>query len=503
MTTLTESRAYSPVTQAIAGLKNLILDPDEVRNGTIVTIPQYPGKAEGDEITFSWQGGVHSFTFSVTVSAGNSGIPIPIPIAYDPYIIGNLDASVSVSYEVKRTNGRTDTSPALVFRIERQLGQNLVAPTVIEASLGGTLDPINAQNGATVRVAFVGMLPTDSLSVVWSIDGSSDPYETAPQNGSLSGSVNFLIPVAVVAASQGKQISVRYFVGRGGRPGVPSALLELSVRALGQEHLPAPVVPQASGGTLELTGFTGNASVTVAAWPLIAVGQRYWISVQGTLDDGTPRTFYVVSGQVVNQAQVGAGLSHPILRSELERLGHNSTLTVTCSVTFDGSANLESARSFPTLSLSLKTLPDKETEGFETLPNFIGVGVSISLKFMRLFITGTNGFLAQGGYFQLLNDYCIASLTHSDGPVSGVNLELTHVASRVDFKYWGNADIIVMDESDRVIYSRRYSHTVEWQMMDVSIVVPGKKIKTVKMQAFRGNPAGRNEAEIARFTATY
>ncbi|MNJ41447.1 hypothetical protein D3C77_363730 [compost metagenome] len=501
MTTLRESRAGSPVTQAIVGLKNLILDPDEVPSGTIATIPQYSDKAEGDVITLKWLGVAGAtYTFSVTVDASNSSAPIPIAIAYTPYIIGNLDTNVSVIYEVRRKNGSTATSSALVFRIARQLEQNLVAPTVIEASLGGTLDPINAQNGATVRVAFVGMLPTDILAAVWTIEGNPNAYETAPQNGSLGGVVNFLIPVAVVAESQGKRISVRYFVGRGGRPGAPSALLELSVRVLGQEHLPAPVVPKASGGTLDLTGFTGNASVTIAAWPLIAVGQRYWISVQGTLEDGTPRTFYVVSGQVVNQAQVGAGLSHPILRSELERLGHNSTLTVTCSVTFDGSANLENARYFPTLSLSLKTLPVQDFENFTSLPDRIYVGSSISLRFMRLFVTGSpGGFAVRNNYPPQLGTY-VASWWVND-LLANVNLELTHVASAVQFQFWGNATIIARNQSGGVIYSRQHSHTIQWSWQPISIDIQGQKIKTIEIQA--STPASPREGLCAQFRVIY
>lgn len=350
MTTLSESRADIHVAEAIVGLKNLILDPDEVRNGTYANIPQYLDKAEGEVITLRWQGVVGAtYTFSITVDASNSSAPIPISIAYAPYIIDNLDTSVSVIYEVRRKNGSTATSSPLVFRIERQLGQNLVAPTVIQAA-GGTLDPNNARSGATVRVAYVGMLASDILVADWRGEGVADSHQTEQKNGSLFGYVDFDIPVSVVAASQGKTIRVLYAVIRGANPAVLSQPLELPVSVLGQQHLPVPVVPQASGGTLDLSRFAADASATVEAWPLIAQGQRYWISAQGTLVDGTPHTFYVARGQLVGDL---VGVTETVLRSELERFKHESALNVLVKVTFDGVTDEIKAYPFPTLALQL------------------------------------------------------------------------------------------------------------------------------------------------------
>lgn len=111
-------------TQAIVGLRNLILDPGEVPNGTNANIPQYHGKAIGDLITFTWQSAAGpSFTTTIPVNAGNVGAPIPVRIAYDPYIIGNVDISVSVSYEVKRKDGPDAKSQPLSFLIQWQRGK--------------------------------------------------------------------------------------------------------------------------------------------------------------------------------------------------------------------------------------------------------------------------------------------------------------------------------------------------------------------------------------------
>ncbi|MGH8440074.1 MAG: hypothetical protein ACRERW_13610, partial [Pseudomonas sp.] len=344
-------------TQAIVGLRNLVLDPDEVRNGTNANIPQYADKAEGDVITLKWESDSGpTFSTSVTVSAGNATVPIPVKIAYQPYIIGNLDNTVSVIYEVKRKNGRTATAQALSFLVKRQLAENLVEPTVREAS-GGMLNPIQARNGATVRVAYSGMLANDVLTVDWQGEGGADSYQSAQQNGSTFGYVDFAIPVSVVAASQRKTITVRYAVIRGGNPGLLSKPLALVVGELSQGVLPTPVVPEANAGTLDLATFQGNATVNIQPWPLIATGQRYWIKVSGTLENGTAHNFYAAQSQIVSDSEVGAGLSRPLARSELNKLKGDSSLVIEVSVSFDGVTDQAGARAFPVLSLTLRTIP--------------------------------------------------------------------------------------------------------------------------------------------------
>jgi hypothetical protein len=203
---------------------------------------------------------------------------------------------------------------------------------------------------------------------------------------------------------------------------------------------------------------------------------------------------------VVNQAQVGAGLSHPILRSELERFGHNSLLTVTCSVTFEGSENQENARLFPALSLSLRTLPAQDFEDFTSLPERIYVGSSISLRFMRLYVTGDPGGFAFSSYWPPFNSHYVGSW-RVNSLLAVVNLELTHVASAVHFQFWGTGRIIAKDRSGKVIYSMHHSHTHEWSLLPISIANLGEKIKTIVLE-FTGDPRYK-EALWAQFRVTY
>ncbi|MFJ9991285.1 hypothetical protein ACIQSO_11130 [Pseudomonas putida] len=230
-------------------------------------------------------------------------------------------------------------------------------PSVLEA-VDNRLEPINADNGAKVRVEYLGMVNSDTLAVAWLGSNPAERWESEPKSGSVFGIVDFSVPASVVAASQGTVVEVRYAVAQAGKPGVPSLPLALTVGELAQADLPMPAITQANPTTrtLDLNGFVGNASATVAAWPLIATGQRFWVRIDGTLENGSAHRFYAASAQAVTEAQVGQGLGVVVLRTELEKLKHESGLSVTVSVAFDGASNEAAARAFPVAAYTLEKL---------------------------------------------------------------------------------------------------------------------------------------------------
>ncbi|MNJ43761.1 hypothetical protein D3C77_387840 [compost metagenome] len=266
----------------------------------------------------------------------------------------------------------------------------------------------------------------------------------------------------MVAASQGKTIRVLYVVIRGANPAMLSQPLDLPVSVLGQQHLPTPVVPQASGGTLDLTRFTGDASVTVKAWPLIAAGQRYWISVSGTLENGSEHSFYVAHNQAVGISQVGEGLNHSLLRAELERFKHDSMLTVVVLVTFDGSSDMANARRFPEFGLTLKTVPDISIIDFENLPaedTYLPVGTQYDLKYATLKVFS---YPAQVGrnihpapYFENKR-----LLMHSYNNALGhIEIHLKRPAERVRFGFAFTSEIIAYDVNGKEVYRNYFTNS--------------------------------------------
>lgn len=419
MTTSSESDPDSLTPQAIVGPKSLILDPDEVHDGTHANIPQYVGKTEGDVITLSWESDSGpTFSTRLTVNADNAKVPIPVKIAYQPYIIDNLGNIVSVIYEVKRINGRTATARALSFLIKRQLAESLVAPMVLEAS-GSVLDPMKALSGATALVSYQGMRDGDCVSVFWNGEKVEPSKQVVPGDTF----VDIKIPVSMVAASLGKSIIVHYEVARGSNLGVKSHLLALDVGQLSEDDLPTPTVPEASDGTLDLRCFEGDGSVTVSLWPLIAQGQRYWISVQGTLEDGTAYRFYLVRGGVVSEANLKGGVAAVWPRSEIENFKDNGEVTIMAGVNFDGSVEEGRASSFPLGVVKLVKAGVVRVEDFESLPvhQVYNPGETVELPEFTFSVSGSSvkvsdGYQGVSGKYLELGVRAIVTVTFFNQP---------------------------------------------------------------------------------------
>jgi hypothetical protein len=265
------------------------------------------------------------------------------------------------------------TSKPLTFQVKRQAQEHFVAPTVLEAANNGNgpLDPSKATSGATVRVKYERMLTSDTLEVTWNGVNQADSWKSESENGSTSGHVDFTVPVSVVAASQGKTIEVAYAVVRNGQPN-PSVPLKLLVSTLAQQELPAPEVPQAKDGVLDLTAFSGAATVKVlkstgSVWPLWAEKQTYWIMLEGTLPDGKGYKYYLANEGVLSEAQGKAGLNIGLPRAQLEKLKQDSTLTVTLKVAYDPSGIESDARAFPIANYTVKS-QTKMCEDFSSAP---------------------------------------------------------------------------------------------------------------------------------------
>lgn len=254
--------------------------------------------------------------------------------------------------QLTQARGTMATSKPLSFKVVSKAA-NYPAPKVLEAP-NDTLDPIDASNGATVRVQYEGMQTTDILAVAWTGSSQADTWESEQKFGSAFGHVDFAVPVSVVAASQGKIINVRYAVVRNGQPGKLSEQLPLEVGELPQDELLPPEVVEAKGDVLDLADFEGNATVRVKPWKLIAVKQRYWLLVTGTLESGTEYTFYLANGVEVRDAEVGAGVEVSLARSEMEKLADDSQLLVTMKVAFDGGTDESKAKAFESYACTLK-----------------------------------------------------------------------------------------------------------------------------------------------------
>ncbi|MET4674773.1 MULTISPECIES: hypothetical protein [unclassified Luteibacter] len=145
-----------------------------------------------------------------------------------------------------------------------------------------------------------------------------------------------------------------------------SPALSLNVSKPGNQdaRLPRPAVADADGDQLDLNAFAGDTTITCVPWPLIAIGQKVWLAVDGTLDDGTTTTLRLWTGSPVVASEIGNGLSKTLSRTWLKSLRNDSSITVRLNVTFD-----ESTHEARSVAFRVRTLAVRVSE-FNLVDNF-------------------------------------------------------------------------------------------------------------------------------------
>ncbi|MGW7775113.1 hypothetical protein ACTWM0_19455 [Pseudomonas machongensis] len=247
--------------------------------------------------------------------------------------------------QLTQANSTKAASKPLSFKVVSQ-SADYPAPTVREVT-GGTLKPFDARNGATVVVTYPTMNSSHKIIVRVAGHNEAATFTSEPQNGSASGSVNFTVPAPVIGASQGRSVIVQYVVTRGSNEPRLSVPLTLTVTELSAEQLPAPEVPEATEGILDLGAFEGDATVKVSktigdkqyAWPLAGEGQLYWVVAEVRFGGNLLFEVPLASGEALNPTQVTQGLELKLKRGTLDLIKDGSELNVIVEVAYDKSQN--------------------------------------------------------------------------------------------------------------------------------------------------------------------
>jgi hypothetical protein len=161
--------------------------------------------------------------------------------------------------------------------------------------------------------------------------------------------VSFNISTEAIALALGKTVEVLYYVQRDADP-LDSDILTLTVRPLPSSALEAPKITQAPDDqNLDVGKLTGDADLTVKAWPFIATGQRIWLRFEGTQNDGTPYNWNHPTWQnfAITSA---ANQTAKVALNELQKLKSGSDLRLILEVSFDGG---QTRTSFPVRTLQL------------------------------------------------------------------------------------------------------------------------------------------------------
>lgn len=213
------------------------------------------------------------------------------------------------------------------------------APTVEEAPTG-QLDPIDGRKGVKVFVQYDSMSAGDLIGLRFDTD------DTFEQQWGVSSPLIFNVPVERVAAAIGRDVLVVYAVRRASGIAL-STILNLKVLPIPADQLQAPQITQASGEDLDVSALTADADVTLAPWPLIAVGQMLWLKLEGSSNLDLP------AWQGFKITSTGTQ-STKIPLSYLQTLTNGSPLKLVVEVSFD---NGVTRQPFPVKTYTVEQAP--------------------------------------------------------------------------------------------------------------------------------------------------
>jgi len=188
------------------------------------------------------------------------------------------------------------------------------------------LTPQAVTSGATVVVSFDQMLPTDRIRAVFSgVAGIGTHSET--KDGNSRKVVEFTIPAEVIGvniAQAGRDITVQYFLIRGGTREIPSRILSVYLRPL--LTLPRPSIEGFDTAVLDISRLVGHERTVVNVWQFINRTQRVWLEFSGQRVAGGTYVETVYAGDLVNAAGETNGILAPTPVANLRLLRDGSDL---------------------------------------------------------------------------------------------------------------------------------------------------------------------------------
>lgn len=244
--------------------------------------------------------------------------------------------------------------PSVLVNLLTEPHLDLAAPHLVESVDCGTdgwvVNPVNTVKGAHIQVAYEHMCPGDRVCPTFT--GTPGPGSPALEcHVVVEGEQSLLFSVlpSAISANLQQKVSSSYTVSRscGGFWESPAQ----EVQVLDISGLPTPAVEQATGSTLDLNTFAGDATATVSAWPYIALGQSCWLWVTGVLESGSAYSFEVLEGEPLTEEWLASGVNTPLPRDELQKLADCRDVEVHFAVNFNGQSDKTSAKAFPPLVL--------------------------------------------------------------------------------------------------------------------------------------------------------
>ncbi|AIS19190.1 hypothetical protein LT40_18005 [Pseudomonas rhizosphaerae] len=361
------SNLPKPTTEPV--FANGEIDPGAIVDAIKVVVEPNSTLAPGDLLTVKWLGRSNA-SITLTDQAFPSSGNLEIRIGKTPYIDGNTNGYVDVSYEARRNGQPVGSSQVLQLHVGAAAELPWPLPKVVDATNGevSTWQPVKPgtsyeSNTATVVVSDSRILAGDTVAIIWRLPGGTDL--TIPWMLAGAGEGRVPVPATVLVRSLGQTVQVGYVVFRGPASDLVgnSALMNLQVGTLPANELSELIILEAAnsgaGPEFDVSRLMQDATIRVGRWPMIEVAQPVWLTLTGTRQDGSAWSKELLAATPTDATWVSQGRKTVnVTMAELKELKDGASLTVTFKVALDGSPTESDAVSFAPRVYTVKSVPD-------------------------------------------------------------------------------------------------------------------------------------------------
>lgn len=354
------------------------------------------------------------------------------------------DFELHFAYGFCEASDRSDAieAPAAKFHIIQE--DLMLLPPTVDKAEDNELEPWNARVGLEVTVSYLRMSEKHQIALCW--ERPNGLYWTLePQHGSREGVVKFRLPAEAVIESMGETPKIIYTVTTTCREKAQISL-PLNLKINLPTRLNAPNVleatpPGVDHGIVDLKVINGNANSFENSMWFLRKGHTCWLRATGTGENVNPHTFVVYANRVITEEEAAKGVAESVLRADLDKLKDNTNLTLTFSVSTQGSSKENVV--CPPRVLTVLVPPKVRYENFTGQPTrLISEGGSISVPTMNIsFISGPgragiSTFSATPGMLE--GPALVLADSNSATSAQRVRLGLTFTCKRVRCAYTWN-----------------------------------------------------------------
>jgi hypothetical protein len=326
----------------------------------------HPSYRAGDEVKATFRSPPSpDYQLPVGIVEAEFGQTKPL-ILHVPNNLLVADRTVSAFYDVQFKTVSQQGYSRTAFAQVTGLG-DLRLPDLLEAIGTGaqqTLAPLNAVNGATVRIVVTGLRSTDTIKLTLTGSPGAGTPNIAAVPGETDGSVDIPIPARVIAANCGNGVNasftLSYVVTRGVET-FPSGTVTVTVTPLPASSLIPPVFVVNGVEVLEvldLNQFTGNGLLHGKEWSFMESGQQVFLNLEGLNANGQRHytNIWNGGGSVVNDQWVrDKKWPAAVTAAYLQGLAHNTKLSLHFWASLNRNNKVGTAIAFPLRVYTVKT----------------------------------------------------------------------------------------------------------------------------------------------------